>query len=417
MPILRTSSSHPFLAAQDVEALPAQTFDTEFGAGPFRLTLSHFVRGADAAARIAQASDQNDPPADGIDYLLFFVEATNSGTQRTWIDYDDFAVFGSSGVVRRSLELMPPDPPLRAALDPGQSTSGWVVGAIEASDASPAIVFDSRILSGSWADRVITTPGGSPPAIGARSQTADATGTDPAAPATLDQPLVTADWVVVVRRAIFGQEVYDLSDFRTQAVGSSDPSLIPLWVAVEVEVTNNRTGSAIAHLPATAFALAWADGSEILDVARLTPPTPDISGDYLPGATRTGWFAFERPPDFSGSLLRFQPYRTDPDVRYLTWADGAAPANPQGSDAPNVTPVPPAEPFAAGDTVTTIEADVNLRAQPSTSADIVEPLPLGTTLVVTGDPVEADGYTWYPVDDPATGRSGYVAANFLRASG
>jgi hypothetical protein len=66
--------------------------------------------------------------------------------------------------------------------------------------------------------------------------------------------------------------------------------------------------------------------------------------------------------------------------------------------------------------VTTNESDVNLRASASTSADIIETLPEGTTLTISGDPVDADGYTWYPVQDPATGNSGFVAANFLRSA-
>lgn len=115
--------------------------------------------------------------------------------------------------------------------------------------------------------------------------------------------------------------------------------------------------------------------------------------------------------------MRFQPFRTDADVRYLTWGDGSAPENAaQATVQQEETPAAPSETFANGVSVTTNESDVNLRAEASTSAEIIETLPEGTTLTITGDPVEADGYTWYPVQDPATGNSGFVAANFLRAA-
>lgn len=419
MPSSQTRSIARSLAAQDLSNLPLQAFDREFTAGPWKLTLSNLVRGADAAAQIAAVTDQNEPPADGIDYLLFQVNATNAGQERIWIDFDDFAVFGSSGIVRRSLELMPPDPMLQAAVEPGQSTSGWVTGAIETDDASPVILFDSRLLTGNWADQVVATvAGGTFPTTGAQPIAASDTGNSPTAPAGANEPVTTGDWQVELLQAVFGQDVYELTDFRTQAVGDSDPSLIPQWAAIQVQVTNNRRGSAVSHFPVTAFSLAYSDGEEILDVARLTPPLPDIAGDYLPGATREGWAAFERPVDFSGSLVRFQPYRTDSEVRWLTWGDGSAPQNgeQQAVVDDESTPAAPAETLAAGATVSTIEPDVNLRASASTSADIVETLPLGTTLTVTGDPVEADGYTWYPVQDPATGNSGFVAANFVRAA-
>lgn len=418
MPSSRTAVPRPFLTTQDLASLPLQQFDTELTAGPWKITLSQFVRGADAAAQIAAASDQNAVPEDGIDYLLFQVNATNAGQEPTWIDFDDFAVFGASGIVRRSLELMPPDPMLRGAVESGQSTAGWVTGAVESDDQAPVVLFDNRILSGNWSDQVVAVTAGSDfPSTGVQPQPANDTGAGPTTPAAAGQPMVTADWVVELQQAVFGQDVYDRTDFRTQAVGDSDPTFIPYWAAIEVKVTNNRGGSAVSHFPATAFSLSYADGSEVLDVSRLTPPLLDISGDYLPGATRIGWAAFERPAEFSGTLVRFVPFRTDQDVRYLTWGDGSAPANAEDVEvAEEGTPTAPTELFASGSSVTTNEPDVNLRADASTSADIVATLAEGASLTVTGDPVDADGYTWYPVEDSATGNSGFVAANFLRAS-
>lgn len=418
MPSARTTPIARTLTAQDLSSLPMNQFGTEFSAGPWKLTLSNLVRGADAAAQIAAVTDQNDPPEDGIDYLLFQVNATNIGTERIWIDYDDFAVFGASGIVRRSLEQLPPAPVLQAAVEPGQSASGLVVGAVESDDASPVILFDSRLLTGFWADQVIATVAGGPfPAAPAQPVAANETGASPSAPAAANEVIVTDDWQVELLQAVFGQDVYELTDFRTQAVGDSDPSYIPLWAAIQVQVTDNRSGSAVAHFPATAFSLSYSDGEEILDVSRLTPPLPDIAGDFLPGATRIGWAAFERPADFTGSLVRFQPYRTDAVVRYLTWGDGSAPQNAgQTTAQQDVTPAAPTNTFATGDAVMTNESDVNLRASASTSADIIATLSEGTALAITGDPVEADGYTWYPVQDSATGNSGFVVANFLRAA-
>lgn len=416
MPSIRSTIIRRALNAQDLASFTLQQFGTEFAAGPWKLTLSQLVRGANAAAQIAAASDQNAAPPDGFDYLLFQVSATNAGQEPTWIDYDDFAVMGASGLVHRSLQLMPPDPMLQAAVEPGASTAGWVVGEIESDEQSPVVLFDPRILSGLWADQVVATAaGGSFPSTGVQPQQVNDTGSSPAAPATANQPIVTADWVLELQQAVFGQDVYDKTDFRTQAVGDSDPSFIPNWAAIEVTVTNNRDGSAVSHFPATSFSLAYADGSDVLDVSRLTPPLPDVSGDYLPGASFTGWAAFERPADFSGTLVRFQPFRTDADIRYLTWGDGSAPANAEDvTVAEEGTPAAPSATLANGSTVTINESDVNMRAEASTSSDIVETLTLGTTLTVTGDPVDADGYTWYPVQDPATGNSGFVAANFLR---
>ena len=64
--------------------------------------------------------------------------------------------------------------------------------------------------------------------------------------------------------------------------------------------------------------------------------------------------------------------------------------------------------FAAGISVVVTE-DVNLRAAPSSEADVVGALPQGTELTVTAAPVDG----WVPVRDPATGRPGYVNGDFV----
>jgi hypothetical protein len=66
--------------------------------------------------------------------------------------------------------------------------------------------------------------------------------------------------------------------------------------------------------------------------------------------------------------------------------------------------------------VVTTDDGVRMRAEPSTTAEIVAELPAGTELKVTGPAGEADGFSWYPVENPETGDSGYVAADFVRAA-
>ena len=55
---------------------------------------------------------------------------------------------------------------------------------------------------------------------------------------------------------------------------------------------------------------------------------------------------------------------------------------------------------------------LRLRAGPGTGADVVTTLPSGTTLSVTGMPVGAGGYTWYPVVTDS-GSAGWVAGMYL----
>lgn len=73
--------------------------------------------------------------------------------------------------------------------------------------------------------------------------------------------------------------------------------------------------------------------------------------------------------------------------------------------------------FKDGDTVQITEDGVRIRAEGNLGGDIVDAFTAGTQFEVTGDPVDADGYTWYPVtlvDDPTI--SGWVTADFIEAA-
>ena len=59
-------------------------------------------------------------------------------------------------------------------------------------------------------------------------------------------------------------------------------------------------------------------------------------------------------------------------------------------------------------------APVNLRSGPGLSCPVVVVLAPGTTAVTRGAPISADGRLWLPIE--AAGRSGWVAADFLRAT-
>jgi len=106
------------------------------------------------------------------------------------------------------------------------------------------------------------------------------------------------------------------------------------------------------------------------------------------------------PVGMALDFVRFQPFGTDGDTRYITLTGEA------GTPRQELT-------FTVGETVITTEDKVNLRAEPSTNADIIEELPAGTALEITGEKVDGGGHTWYPVKDPETGKEGYVVVDYL----
>jgi hypothetical protein len=381
--------------------------NTEFAAGPWKITVQQVTTGNDATQAVTGASQFNDPPADGHTYVVAKIKVMNAGDRTYWIDQDDFAVVGSSGLVHRFVGAIPPSPPLQGWVKAGESQNGWVVAGAASDDKDLVLMFDSLSITGIWSDAVFALQDGAKVAdASGRAKSVNSVGRKVDQPAGQGDEVVTKNWAITISQIVLGEDVvglYPSSDYRTTALEGAQPGSANQWVAVNFRITNNMSGGSPAFFPATAFALAQDDGNAVPDISILTPPDPDAAGMYYPGASRDGWVVFELPLDFGGTVFRFLPFRTDSDPRYLTWGSGQ-------TSAPEPTP---GTTVAAGGTVVVSEDVVNLRKSPSTSADIVEELHQGDQLTVTGAPVSGGDYEWYPVKDTTNDKSGYVATKFV----
>jgi hypothetical protein len=403
-------STNVAAAQGDSRADPA-ALNTDVTAGPWTLTVLQVVLGDEAANQVAGASEFNPAAAEGEQFALVQIRATNNGTAAQEIGAGDFGFSGSSGLVRRFADITAPDPALDGVVEPGETKEGWVAGTVGSDETDLILLFDSVTLTGNWADRTFALQDGAKIVdLSERTVPLNTTGREPDAPAGLNDAMSTRDWTIEVLEVAIGQEVYDLfpaSDYRTTALADSQGGGdIPYWVAFKVKATNNRSGGAPAFLPPTAFQLANPDGTPVPDFLTLSAPAPDLSGTYYPGASKEGWVAFEQPTDYPGALVRFLPFSTDTDARYFTWD---AEANQAASQ-----PTQPAGPIETGTTVVVTDDGVRMRKEPTTNADVIAELAAGTELTVTGPSGQADGLAWYPVDNPATGDSGYIAADYIR---
>lgn len=301
---------------------------TEVGAGPLRLRVLDVVDGQAATDLVVAASATNSPPRDGITYVAVELRVRNAGEEGVVLDNDDFALFGVSGVVRRFVGAQPPEPALDGLLDPGASREGWVVLSAPTDETDLLLLFDSLTLPGDWADRVLALQEGATLPDVADPSGPNTVGTDPAAPADIGTPVVTAEWEVEVLEIVQGAAVFELVDYRTAALGIDDAIGADadgtVWVAVRLRVRYVGAGfgaAEMAYFPSNAFALADGNGDPIPDVLVLTPPRPDAAGGYAGAASREGWVAFDVVPA-SGYTLRFLPYgilAADPDPRYFAF--------------------------------------------------------------------------------------------------
>jgi uncharacterized protein YgiM (DUF1202 family) len=97
--------------------------------------------------------------------------------------------------------------------------------------------------------------------------------------------------------------------------------------------------------------------------------------------------------------------------------DGLEEATPEETPAPEAASTPAAEAsgtFAPGDIVATTDDSVRVRSEGNLGGDIVNAYPTGTEFEITGEPVDADDFTWYPVtlvENPDI--SGWIPADFI----
>jgi hypothetical protein len=292
-------------------------FGEPIEAGPLRVNVREILTGQAATDAVLAASPLNAAPRDGVGFVLARLSVENGGTVPLGVSNDDFALVGADGAVRRFLGADPPAPALEADLAPGDAVEGWIALSARADEGAPLLLVDPLALSGSWASRYAALVPGAVVVAEAPASEPDAAGTDPAAPVAVGGAATTVAWRVELLQVVRGAAVFDLVDYRTgalkvdDATGASDGSE---WVALQVRATNLDPGPARATFPANAFQLADVAGAPILDMATLTPPRPDIAGDYEPGASREGWVCFDVPVEFEPVLVRFQPYpHTNPD--------------------------------------------------------------------------------------------------------
>jgi hypothetical protein len=147
----------------------------------------------------------------------------------------------------------------------------------------------------------------------------------------------------------------------------------------------------------------------------VTEPTTTPQVMVLPtGAGRTLRVAAAGP---RGSE-RWDPFHLRPFSAFSADTTRVTPVSTTAAQAvPTATPSLPSTPpgaLAVGSRVVITVPSARLRGAPSLESPVLAGLPQGSSLKVTGTPVEGSGYLWYPVEvrnEP--GLAGYVAGDLI----
>lgn len=367
--------------------------------GPWEMTLQRAELGNDALATMTSANPANgDAPLD-LQWTIAWLNVTNVSDRPMVINVSDFSACGAEGVLYQAPLTDGPDPLLQGTVEPGASLEGAVP--IWVGDLSNVILrFSSPMLGGDWADAWFAMTDGA--TIPTFEPAADASelGIDPTSPAAFGETVRTGDFDITIMRYVTGQELFDISPGGTRALGAED---IANWHGFLLNIRN--VASKPRFLSFVALRIADETGEPWDHLLSLSAPAPDAARELLPGASHEGWASIWTQAWAELNLIRVQNNEIEGDARYFSF----------GASTPVEVEVPEAVlDLQPGDVVSITMTPLNLRAEPSLTGEIVTELDGTSTLTITGASVDADDYTWYPVEVDATGEAGFVASNYLQ---
>ena len=95
----------------------------------WELSVNEIIRGDEAWTIVQEANPFNDPPKEGMEYIVVNVHVRDIGTidQADSIDGSSFQSTGSKGVFYESPSVAGPAPSLDVSLFPGGEYEGWIV--------------------------------------------------------------------------------------------------------------------------------------------------------------------------------------------------------------------------------------------------------------------------------------------------
>lgn len=314
------------------------------------------VRGDEAWSRIQQANQFNDPPPEGMEYVLVQVRAvsTYADGEIHSIGQVDFKLTGSERNCYRGASVVPPEPALRADLAPGGETTGWIAFLARQVDTDLILMVDElanfdddryRYLALEEAAAVAVDP-----ALSDIARTED--GLSRAAPIPPGELATTENWQVAIVEVQSGDAAWTAIQAANQF--NEPPPEGRQYVLARVRVQNIGERDRPVFLTDGDFNATGAQNI-LYGVPAIVEPYPTLDACLFPGGVYEGWAAMEAGADEADLMLRFDPFSElfVDDPRFLALVPDAAVTIPADLDSvsPDEQGTARDEPAPLGETV------------------------------------------------------------------
>ena len=282
------------------------------------------IRGDDAWDALLAASEWNDPPSDGFEYVLVRIATERTGDNEAKdIGSADFDITGSEAVLYESPWLTNPDPELEAELLLGGTTEGWLSFIAREGEEDLILIYDE---AWEWDDEPLyfaLEEGAAVPIPDDLSSDGDATaGTSRAEPAGFGVKIFEQPWELQVLEVIRGDGAYEA---LLEANSYSDPPREGFeYILLKLYVRNLDT---MEEAPTVDGSMGYVTGDNnvLYRYPWVVEPEPEFEARLYPGGEWTGWLAFEIAIGEENLILAYgSVYELGETGRFLALEEGAA---------------------------------------------------------------------------------------------
>jgi hypothetical protein len=323
------------------------------------------IRGDEAWQLIKAANQFNEPPLEGMEYLLVRISAkcTYADSDSHSIGEYDFDVTGDKLIKYSPASVVVPEPSLDAELFSGGETEGWVAFSVGIGEGNLIIIFDEMMSFDDDRFRFIALEEGASVSVDielAEIQPAD-TGLTRENPIPIGESGITEDWIVTIRAVIRGEEAWAMT--QEANMFNEPPADGMEYVAIKVHAQCISTVDEVVSIDGYSFDTTG-DNNILYDDPSVVDPIPPFEAYLYPGGEYEGWIIKEVAIGETSILALFEPtfsFDTD-ENRYFALEDGASISVPPDVNniAPNDVGIDRTSAAALGEVVITEDWEVRV---------------------------------------------------------
>ncbi|KAA3659828.1 MAG: DUF4352 domain-containing protein [Chloroflexi bacterium] len=266
------------------------------------------VKGEEAWQAIQSANQFNEPPKEGMEYILvkLYVKSTYTDDEAHTIGSSDFRVTGDQYIRYSSASVVEPEPQLDAELFTDGESEGWVAFEVTGGETNLILIVDELFNFDEDRLRFIELEEGSHINIPENLVSIQPTdlGVERSSPAPFGETVLTEEWEITITEVIKGDDALVMVQDANQFNEPPEEGLE--YIAVKVLIRYIGTDDESDSIDGSFFK-STGDASVIYDLPSVVDPEPALNIDLFPGGETEGWIIVQSAIDETGMKLIFEP--------------------------------------------------------------------------------------------------------------